>query len=147
MHKPLPRSLMVVAVVVLLVCSAAVAGSLCHQASMAGKISHVQANLEAVQARLRKQQVEYAQYQAELPLIQAQLAEIQPVADTAYEQEQAMRQQRKELRAENATLAEELAALQAEAEGASDEGLQTAAAIVRLQNALDLLRELGILFE
>ena len=80
-------------------------------------------------------------------MVQAQLAEMQPIADAAYEQEQALRQQRKDLRAENATLAEEIAALQAAADAASDEGQQTAAAIVRLQNALEMLQELGNLFK
>lgn len=147
MNKPLSRAFTAVLVAVLLLCSAVVAVTLFHQASVLEKLSQVQANLEAVQGRLRKQEAEYAQYQEELPLILAQVAELQPEADAAYELEQALRQQRKDLRAENSALADELDALQAQAGEASETAQQTAAAIERLQNALDALSGLYGLYE
>lgn len=147
MNKPLSRTFTAMLVAVLLLCSAVVAFTLFHQASMMEKISQVQANLEAVQGRLRKQQLEYAQAIEALPVVQAELEVMQPEAQAVYEQEQTLRQQRKDLRAENSALADELAALQAQADAASAEVLQTAEAIDRLQDALNVIESLYGLYE
>lgn len=140
MKQPLSRAFAAVLVAVLLLCSAVVAGTIFHRASMLEQISNVQANLEASRGRLRKQQMEYDQVVAELPVVLAKLADIQPQADAAHNKEQALRQQRKELRAENATLADELTSLLAQTSETSTDAALTLEALTLLQNALTELQ-------
>lgn len=140
METSMPRWFTAVFVAVLLLCSAVMAGSLFHQASMEKQIADVQINLEAVQGRLRKQQQEYDQIKAELPAVQAELDEIRPQAQAAYEREQALRQQRKDLRAENAALAEEIAVLTSELEN-DPVAAATVQAIAYLHDTLTMLHQ------
>lgn len=147
MKQPISRAFTALVVAVLLLCSAAVAASIFHEASMQAKISHVRANLEAVQGRLRKQQLEYAQALEALPAVQTELETLQPAAQAAYEQEQTLRQQRKDLRAENSALADELSALQSQMDEASAAVAQTADAVQQLENALNALQNLHQLFQ
>lgn len=145
MTKPISRAFAALVVIVLLLCSATVAGTILRNASIMGEISQVTANLEAVRQRLKKQQVEYAQVQADLPVALAELESLQPQADEAYALAQSLRQQRKELRAANAEQQTQIAALTARTEGASAEAEQTAQAIAYLLDALAALEALNAL--
>ena len=147
MFKPLPKAFTVLLVIVLLLCSATVVGSIFYQANMQEQITQAQANLNTAQGRLRKQQAEFAEYTEALPQVLAQLEELQPLADEAYAQEQTLRQQRKDLRAENSGLADELALLLNQVEAASTEASSTAQAILQLQQSLDALEDIQALFD
>lgn len=145
MKMPIPRAFAALVVIVLLLCSATVAGTILRNAPIRAEISQVTAKLEAAQQRLKKQQVEYAQVQADLPVTLAELETLQPQADEAYARAQALRQQRKELRAANAEQQAQIAALTAQTADASDEENPIAQAKAYLYDALAALEELAAL--
>lgn len=139
MNHPIPACFRTLFVVVMLLTAVTVATQLFHQAALETQIADAAYNLEVLQKRLAKQQLEYDNAVASLPDMEAQFAEAAPLAETAYEQEQALRQQRTALRAENEALATEIARLQAEVEQSGEAMSQVDEAIAHLQDALDTL--------